>query len=244
MRPPRPTHVQGTVTSNNSLSPDVKHITIKAQGRLAFKAGQFCWITYEKEGEKYKRPYSIASANWEEELTLCIKAVAGGKVSPTLCELQEGEDVDVFSPLGVFVLPPEEEEIEEYVFISTGTGVAPFRSMLRELYEKSYNNSGADTNKKVTLLAGYRNEKDVLYDEEFTKLANTHQQRLKYLVTISREEREGRLKGRVQEHLENIKNSARTKYYICGINEMVLDVKKRLLEKGVMARDIHAELYG
>ena len=236
----RPVKVKGEVLENIKISPSCAHLVVKTEGVPTYKAGQFAWLTLEKEGKKIKRPYSIASAPWDTHMAFCIKRVQGGEVSNALCDLEAGEEIQVFSPLGLFVLPQEHEDI---TFICLGTGLAPFRGMIRELFEKHYNNTGNDTTKNITLLFGTRNDDEVLYEEEFKPLAAA-KENFNYFITLSREEKEGYLQGRVQEHLDKLQLSEKSIVYICGINEMVLDVKKQLLAQGLTQKQLHVELYG
>lgn len=237
----RPTHASGTVSTNKRITPSTVHLTIKTKERHPFKPGQFAWITKTEEGKKYKRPYSIVSAPWEGELAFCIKNIPEGQVSPKLCTLKLGEQVDVLLPLGLFVLP--EEEPDEYVLISTGTGIAPYRSMIRTLFSKHVGGPQESTEKKVTLLCGFRTAQDALYHEEWLDLA-AKEPLFTYQPTLSREEKEGFSKGRVQEHLEKMHTCTKTKYYVCGLSEMVLHVKEELIRLGVKKEQLHMELYG
>ena len=132
--PVRPEHKEGKVLENKRLSPTTVHLTLEVAGLPQFKPGQFCWVTIETEGGTLKRPYSMVSAPWEEHLGLCIKGV--GKTSNALCACKPGDLIDVFSPMGMFVLP-EKDDQDHYLFSGVGTGIAPYRSMVRSLFQKS-----------------------------------------------------------------------------------------------------------
>lgn len=241
--PVKPMHRQGIITKNEMISPTVAHLTVRTTGALPpFKAGQFCWVTLEKDGEKLKRPYSIASAPWEEELALCIKRVPEGTVSTAITGCAEGTAVDVFAPLGLFTLP-EHHDQDAYLFIGVGTGVAPYRSMLRELFTKHYSGRGEDTRKHVTLLFGAKNQEEAIYKEEFEALATKHKN-FNYHITLSRENATGALEGYVQHHIGDLLTQPeKTSVYICGLKHMVIEVNKACQARGVPRQHIHEEIY-
>ena len=240
--PVRPQHQEGIITSKRMISPTVAHLTIKTKGALPkARAGQFCWVTMEKDGEKFRRPYSIASAPWEREIALCVKKVPQGRVSGHIVEAEEGTTMDIFSPLGIFTLPRHEHK--KILLIATGTGVAPYRSMLRALFKKHYSGEGEDTAKEVTLLFGTKKEEEALYREEFEELAATHKN-FDYLITLSREEKEGVRSGRVHAHLDEcLQEPEETDVYICGLKDMVIEANHACQEKGVPRANIHEEIY-
>jgi len=104
------------------------------------------------------------------------------------------------------------------VFIATGTGIAPFRSMLHWLLAESDRHQG----RQLWLLFGARREQDIYYREEFENLAAAHAN-FHFLPTLSRASAEWTgLRGYVQEHLPQI-IGARTDMhaYICGLAKMV-----------------------
>jgi len=236
-----PNSVKGTITSNTHITKDVSHITIKPEQRLEFTPGQFTMITINTPETK-SRPYSIASAPWEEELSFCVKKVEGGTVSTELYNAQPGTTLTLSTPLGVFTIP-EHTEAEHYAFIATGTGIAPFRSMIRTLFPQAFKGRGHNTQKKITLLFGARTKEDLLYKEEFEHLQR-EAENFTYYATLSREKKEGFLQGHVQEHLHLITQPENTLIFICGLTPMVRETKKALLNKGIPPTNIHTELYG
>lgn len=241
--PVKPLHKKGTITKKKMISPTITHLTIKTEETLpTFKAGQYCTITLEKNGEQLKRPYSIASAPWEQDITLCIKKISEGKMSDPLVDSKEGTTVDVFSPLGKFSLS-EQHDKDNYLFVGVGTGIAPCRSMIRTLFEKHYHGKGALTNKQVTLLFGTRNQKEAVYKEEFEGLAEKHKN-FHYHITLSREDIDEALQGYVQHHIKDILTAPeKTNVFICGLKDMVIAVKEACQEVGVPKQHIHEELY-
>jgi ferredoxin-NADP reductase len=208
-------------------------------GRFDFLAGQFVSMTMPTDGDEHTRAYSIASApRPDARFDICLNRVPGGLFSNHLCDLEPGAAIDFTGPHGFFVVrQPIERDI---VFVATGTGVAPMRGMLEELFA-----AGATLDRDVWLLFGVRFPETILYREEFERLAASHP-RFHFLPTLSRapENWPGE-RGRVQEHLRRRFAGRRDlDVYICGLKAMVDDVRKMLKQEfGLDRRQIHYEKY-
>jgi len=207
---------------------------------IPFKAGQFCSIFVPKEGKTLRKPYSIASAPFEEGyLDLCIKLVEGGHATNWFWTLKEGDEVTLTVPYGGFML---KEPIDyDPVFIATGTGLAPLRSMILELFSKK-------TQRDVWLIFGVRYDDEILYDAEWRELAATHKN-FHYIPTISRPRKSGPggwegETGYVQEALKKYVPSPKGKQiYLCGLVPMIEAVEKVAKEIGFESAAIHFEKY-
>ena len=127
-----------------SLSAQTKHLEfeVPARPRFGFVAGQ--WLSFKTnkpDGEEITRAYSIASPPGEDNrLALCLNRVQDGFMSNFLCDMQEGEEISCQGPFGDFILRPP---LRDTVFIATGTGMAPFRSMLHWRSQCSMERNGA-----------------------------------------------------------------------------------------------------
>jgi len=138
----------------------------------------------------------------------------------------------------VFVLP---ETLDKDLFlICTGTGVAPFRSMVNFIKQNNV------PHKNIYLIFGCRYVKDCLYGNELKELEHSAQN-FHYLPTFSRETsyedvRKGYVHGVYEKILTKEKKDA--KFYLCGWKEMIDDAKQRILNLGYDRKDIHLELYG
>jgi ferredoxin-NADP reductase len=165
---PTPSYIT-TCTKNEKLCHDVWEIKLKMpQGqKFVFKAGQFVLFDVPLVGKPediQPRAYSIASPpNEEDELTFILRYKEHGRASRWMDEmLKVGDPVRIQGPLGRFTL--KEGTTKEYVFIGTGSGVAPFRSHLKWALE-----SAKDT-RPMHLFFGVRHEKDLFWVEEFRAL--------------------------------------------------------------------------
>ena len=220
------------------LTPTVRTFRLRfPDGKwIPFKAGQFCMVQVPKAGEKpLKKAYSVCSSPFEAGyLDLCIKLVEGGFATNWFWTLKEGDEVTVTIPYGGFIL--KEPVGEELVFIATGTGLAPLRSMLRVLLRDGFQ-------KPLTLIFGVRYENEVLYGDELRELAKKHSN-FKFIPTISRpKEWKGEV-GYVQDKLKKfVTDSAGKQIYVCGLVPMIEAVQKAAEEIGFDKKQVHFEKY-
>jgi ring-1,2-phenylacetyl-CoA epoxidase subunit PaaE len=226
------------VKENTLLNEDTSHLVIS--GKLPrYQAGQFLMLG--EDGKDIKRAYSIASAPWEENIALCIRAVENGAVSPKIFAAQAGEQFSLLGPYGHCTITNNSRDI---VFLAVGTGIAPYRGMIRDLFQKQYSGSGENTRRKIRLLFGAKVFEDIFYEEEFTKLAQA-MENFEYTVSLTREENPCYLHGRLPVHIDQyLDNKENSDFYICGGNQMVQDMKKLLMEKGVAKENIFFEIHG
>src|SRR5271166_5397800 len=164
------------------LSEFTKHLELEVDGvtRFGFVPGQ--WLSVKAntpEGEEITRAYSIASPPSENRrVAFCLNRVRDGFMSNHLRNLDEGAKITFQRPFGDFILRPP---LRDTVFIATGTGIAPFRSMLTWLLAEQDRHQ----DHQFWLLFGARREQDIYYREEFERLATAHSN-FHFLPTLSR----------------------------------------------------------
>jgi ferredoxin-NADP reductase len=227
--------LKARLISSFDLAPDVRHFELEITdcSDFPFTPGQFVSIKEEIEGREVTRAYSIASPPDGNRFSLCLNRVVEGLVSPRLFALEPGEHLHVQEPLGYFTLRHPEKPA---VFIATGTGIAPFRSMLLSALPK-----GA----AITLLFGVRYAQGLLYREELEQLARRFQN-FRFIPTITRPDESWRGPvGRVQAHLDEAlaSHASSPDVYICGLKEMVDEVRALLKQKGFDRKQIVYEKY-
>ena len=149
---------QVTLTDIRSLTPSVKHYTLKFDDPTPFhfKPGQYAQVQIPKDEGTVKKPYSIASPPMlDGAIELCIKRVEGGFVSTYFDQLTGGESFTIRAPLGRFYL--KEPVASDILFLATGTGVVPFRSMLHGLFPLEGKQAGwasyGDVGNRIGLLS-------------------------------------------------------------------------------------------
>ena len=208
--------------------------------RFGFVAGQ--WLSMKAnmpDGEEITRAYSIASApNGDNRFALCLNRVQDGFMSNFLCDMTEGEEISCQGPFGDFILRPP---MRDTIFIATGTGIAPIRSMLHWLLDEESRHQG----RQLWLLFGNRTEKDIYYHDEFLALAQK-QTNFHYLPTLSRGSSEWQgLRGYVQHHVPAIAQGRADNMhaYICGLEKMVKANRDLLKSLGWERKSILYEKY-
>ena len=229
------------LVSSDSLSEYTKHLEFEVVGekRFGFVAGQWLSFRHSKaDGEEITRAYSICSPpSNDNRFALCLNRVQDGFMSNFLCDMREGEHISLQGPFGDFILHPP---MRDTIFIATGTGIAPFRSMLHWLLADESRHQG----KQLFLLFGNRREEDIYYHAEFLRLANRHSN-FQYLPTLSRADENWQgLRGYVQQHVPEIAQGRSDMHaYICGLEKMVKANRELLKSLGWDRKSIRYEKY-
>lgn len=238
----KPRIADATLVQVVDLSSSVRHFVLEyPQGTdLSFTAGQFLQVHLEKDGQPHKKSYSIASApslaRDKRRIELCIKRVDGGYVSNWFFGLKVGDRLKTALPYGVFTV--KEPWQNDLVFVGTGTGVAPLRGMIIDLYEKG-------CAKNIWLIFGNRYATDVLYRSEWEALAKRHAN-FTFIPTVSRSPEWSGEKAYVQEIVKRVfagPKGAGADFYGCGLVPMCKELKEALLGMNIPKERIHFEQF-
>jgi ferredoxin-NADP reductase len=228
--------MQAKLIESSEIAPEVRHFVFEVPEveKLTFVPGQFVSMNHVINGKKITRAYSVASAPSEtNRFELCLNLVQEGLLSPLLFAMQPGETIEIRPPLGMFVLrnPPRDS-----ILIATGTGIAPFRSILKAQLNQA--------SQAFTLVFGVRYESHLMYRAEFEEMAQRFPN-FRFMPTLSRppESWTGRT-GHVQAHLaEAIGDRRDVDVFLCGLKLMVDDVRNILKEMGFDRKQILFEKY-
>jgi len=191
------------------------------KSRFKFIAGQH--ISLSIKGDYQSREYSIYSAEEGANLEILVKEVEGGYFSPKLKHLKVGEMVEVHGPFGKFGLDEKKRETHQHVFIASGTGIAPFHSMVKSFPTLNYK-----------LIHGVRYANEAYEIEAFD--------RKNFTICASRDEK-GDFKGRLTEYLKKANFEKNTCFYLCGNSDMIFDAMEILKEKGFDRESVTVEVY-
>jgi NAD(P)H-flavin reductase len=201
---------------------------LRTPDTIEFKPGQF--VSFEvpnpRTGRMVTRPYSIASPpGRRNEVTLVLNLVQGGPGSTYLFGLREGDEVEFKGAAGTFYLRDEPDR--DLLFVATGTGIAPFRSMLHDLADRRFPRG-------VTLYWGLRRQRDLYYQDELAVLAG-RLAGFTAVTTLSRPEpgwtgEVGRVTQLAEERIRSVENLA---VYLCGNSGMLRDVSEIINKKGL-----------
>ena len=228
--------MQATLLESHELAPEVRHFVFEVPSvkELPFKSGQFVSFEAPVQGKNITRAYSIASRPDGNRFELCLNLVHEGSFSPHLFAMKPGDSVEMTPPLGFFTI---RNPAKDALFIATGTGIAPFRSMAPDYL--AYPEA-----RDLTLLFGVRYESSIYYGDEFVELARQHSH-FRFWPTLSRPEASwGGRSGHVQNHLlEAIGDRRDLDVYICGLKAMVDDVRGILKALGFDRKQIIFEKY-
>ena len=237
---------ESRLVTSRPLTPSARELVFeRCDGRLfRFDPGQWVNLVLPLPGGEIKRAYSIASppVPGARRFDLAVTRVTGGPGSEFLHALAEGATLRTIGPQGLFTRRPDEGTPS--IFIGTGTGVTPLRSMLTSALE-------AGAGEPLWLLFGARHEEDVLYRDELQALVGEHPN-VRYEITLSRPGPgwQGR-QGYVQAHLAELVAALREAAgvvpphaYVCGLDRMVSSVREHLRnDLGLDRKRVHAERY-
>jgi ferredoxin--NADP+ reductase len=210
--------------------------TLRVEGApLAFEAGQFVRIALEIEGERVARAFSMVSAPGEPLLEFYGVVVPQGPLSPRLARLQAGEHLFVAANPAGFLVLSEVPHAETLWLMATGTGIAPFISMLR-----------ADTPwrrfEKVVLVHAVRLAPELVYRDDIDRARARHGARFLYVPIVSREDAPNALRGRIPVLLTDgrLEGAAGlelaptgSQVMLCGNPDMLKDTTRALVERGL-----------
>lgn len=218
------------VSKIQGLTHDVREITLRLTDppAIPFKAGQF--ISFEVSVPGYDRlgtrPYSIASPPRDSStIELVLNLVPGGPGSTYLFSLRPEQEVTFRGPAGSFYL--REDSTRDVLFVATGTGIAPIRSMIKTLMIRG-------DQRRVTLFWGLRSERDLYYQDELESFSRQIPS-FRQVVTLSRPQGSwqgprGRVTKLVEDEIRTVHN---LEVYLCGNSGMIKDVTALLRERGL-----------
>ncbi len=212
-----------------------------------FECGQYMTIGVFVDDRIVQRPYSVASAPrvaGETGYEFYLRLVNGGTFTPILWDLPEGHRMRMIGPKGKFVLEPEDDRV--HLFISSGTGNAPFVSMMREAM-------AAGRTRRAVFLNGVSHVRDLGYRELLEGWEASGEYPVTFIPTISRPldpgnadwtGRTGRVESIVAPVFADLGLSpGSTVAYLCGNPDMILSTEQTLLELGLPEQAIKKELY-
>jgi ferredoxin--NADP+ reductase len=201
---------------------------------LRFQAGQFVRIALDIDGERVARPFSFVNPPDEATLEFYGVIVPEGPLSPHLARLEPGDALYYADNPSGFLILAEVPPAEELWLVSTGTGIAPFLSILRTgVPWQAY--------RRVILVHAVRRANELVYREVIDETAHRHGGQFRYVTFVSREPHAGSLEGRIPAAIRDGRLEAaagtftpeRSQFMLCGNPDMVKDVQAALVERGL-----------
>lgn len=232
---------QATLSEKIQLSEKFIHMyfQMKEPFNLEFESGQYVSLGFPDNPAR--RSYSIASTPANTNgFELLVDTGPQGLGTKYLNEMEPGAVIDFLAPMGIFTLAKAEqlEREKAFVFVATGSGIAPLRAMILDLLHTRLEK------REIWLYWGLRHVEDIFWQEEFQELdeafPNFH-----FHITLSQAVDNWPLcRGRVTDCLRIHDLPIDAGYYLCGNKPMIEDVSKFLLEEKQLPKEfLHHEKF-
>jgi ferredoxin/flavodoxin---NADP+ reductase len=214
---------------------------------VPFAPGQYMTIGVVADGKLVQRPYSVASepaVAASEGYEMYIRLVDGGAFTPLLWRMPLGQRMRMIGPKGKFTLEPDDDRI--HIFVSSGTGNAPFVSMMRHLLREG-------RPRRAVFLNGVSYADDLGYTELLRGWEASGEYPVTFVPTVSRPQdpanagwtgRTGRVEtivGPVCDELGLTPDNSIA--YLCGNPDMIETADRVLLDRGYPEAQVKKELY-
>jgi ferredoxin--NADP+ reductase len=216
--------IEGKVSENIHWTENLFTLKIDADVDT-FTAGQFTSLALDIDGERIARPYSYLSSPQQRPLEFFFYTATDGMLSNALVKLERGDSIWVKQQSNGFFVLDEIPECADLWLLGTGTGVAPFFSILNtdEPWQRF---------EKIVLIHGVRTLADLRYQEVIQSLQEKYRGRFYFHAFVSREIVEGTINGRIPITLEDgsLENALglmldveKSHIMLCGNPDMIKD---------------------
>ena len=229
--------LEGKVIENRQWTDTLFSLRVAAP-RLPFEAGQFVRIALDLgedgAGSRIARPFSFVNAPADPVLEFYGVIVPEGPLSPRLARLAKGDPLFVADNPAGFLVLSEVPPAEDLWLVATGTGIAPFLSILR-------NETTWQRYRRVILVHGTRYAKELVYQDMLEGIARARGERFVQVKFTSREKSPGALQGRIPAAIRDGRLEAqgtpispeRSQFMLCGNPEMLRDAAAELSARGL-----------
>lgn len=226
-----------------------------------FKAGQYLTLKFDINGQEHRRSYSIFTAPYDKaQFGFTVKRVEKGLISNHLIDnIKEGDEIEVMTPEGKFVLETERQLHRDHYFIAGGSGITPVMSMILNVLEE-------EPLSTCNLLYANRNESCIIFNEQLTDLANKYQDQftLTHILSQPAQEKAGGIKGlfgkKAEAKWKGLKGRINTNildryfdefpsksqsnlYYLCGPTGLIQTMETYLGNKQIDSATIKKEYF-
>lgn len=221
------------------------HLELIEPRRIEFQAGQYIIVTIDPE-RGVRRNYSISSSpSMDHAIEFLVDINPAGEGSMYLASLSPGDHVEFTGPFGSFVVNDDErgtresQTNQELLFIATGSGISPIRSMIVDQLV------GKKRKRPIRLWWGMGHQEDCFWIEEFDELEREHPNFEWDLILSKPPEGWPLHSGYVTQHVLNyVQNRKDTlRFYLCGNQHMIVDLSTALEKVGINRDDIHQEKF-
>jgi ring-1,2-phenylacetyl-CoA epoxidase subunit PaaE len=233
------------VAAIEPLSDDAVALTFAVPPELAsdyaFVHGQHLTIRGD-DGER--RSFSICTTPSSRRLTIGVKKLPGGVFSDgVLPHLAIGDELDVMTPAGRFTTALDPAADKTYVAVAAGSGITPVLSIVATVLEQ-------EPTSQVLLVFANRTHRTVMFLDDVHDLKDLYPERFSLVHVLSREQQDvdlfsGRLDAkRLDQILEALLPADEVdEWFLCGPQQMVVDLRQAILDQGVAPSVVHTELF-
>jgi ferredoxin-NADP reductase len=233
----------GRLSRWDEVAPGLAIVGVESlEAPFPFAPGQYATLGLAKAaGKLIQRPMSISSPSDDlREYEFFIRLVEGGEFTTLLWERRVGDAINIKGPKGRFLL---QEDGRTCLFVASGTGLAPFMSMICTL-------RGRGETRDIVLLHGVSYDHDLAWRDHLTSVAADGFP-LRYLGTVSRPQGcpewdglTGRVEAVTEGQLDEQGLTAEdATIYLCGNPEMIVAVEEIALRRGFAPEQVRKELY-
>jgi ferredoxin/flavodoxin---NADP+ reductase len=228
------TWLDGKVLENRPWSETLFSLRVQAPP-LSFRAGQFVRIALDIEGERVARAFSFVNPPGDPVLEFYGVIVPKGPLSPRLARLRPGETLHIASNPAGFLVLSEVPDGRTLWLLATGTGLAPFLSILRtaEPWQRF---------REIVLVHAVRHARELVYRDAISALQKEKGAALRYITFVSREAAPGSLAGRIPAAIADgrLERAAgamlapeTSQVLLCGNPDMLKDAQAALALRGL-----------
>ena len=225
--------LEGRVVENRHWTSALYSLRVTGPA-IDFRAGQFVRIALDVGGERIARPFSFVNPPDDPLLEFYGVIVPDGPLSPSLALLRPGDVLYYADNPSGFLVLAEVPPAEALWLIATGTGIAPFLSILRT-------EAPWETYRRVILVHAARHANELVYRDVIDATQSLRGDQFRHVTFVSREAHPGSLAGRIPAAIRDGRLEAaaetfaaeRSQFMLCGNPDMVKDVTAALVERGL-----------
>lgn len=209
-----------------------------------YQAGQY--LTFRKlfENKDIRRSYSLCSSPLDNEWKVAVKKIENGLFSTFANrDIKIGDTIEVMPPMGSFVIKENLSSKLNIVAFASGSGITPILSFIKTVLKSNPEST-------FTLFYGNKNSNSIIFKESLIKLEQLYSNRLKIYYIFSREKQNnellnGRLSAEKSQELSinHFDKNNTDGFFLCGPEEMIIQISLQLEKLGVDKNKIHFELF-
>lgn len=215
------------------------------QEEFRFTHGQYVTLKLTVDGQELRRSYSICSSPLDAGgVRIAVKKVPGGRASTQLVEkLKPGMHIEVMTPMGNFTTALDPARRRHFVAFAAGSGITPILSILKTVLR-------TEPNSRFTLFYGNTDVDRIIFRQRLEELKAQHGARLSVHHILSKgHDADHLFNGRITATKANdllarfVDGSMEQEFFICGPEQMMVNVSEALEGRGIDKRHIHIELF-